>query len=200
MIATRPYVLVTLALFTFFLSACSGPLINMQPVSEEMAVAAPVDGKSLVIFMRPSLKESNIQSSVHLADESGPSLIGIVAANKKVSFETDPGKFLFMVVGENADFLSAELLANKTYYVLIAEKTGGLEPDFTLNPIRYSELDSDIFNRWLSECEWVENTPNSEAWARSKRAEFGEKYEKYYPQWKAKDKQSAAMLLPGDGI
>ncbi len=172
----------------------------MRPVSEEMAVSAPVDGKSLIVFMRPSSIGFTTQSSVHYLENSNPALIGIVAAKKKVSFETEPGEYTFMVAGEDADFLSAEVLANKTYYILIQPKLEVWSTHFHLQPIRFSQLDSEEFNDWLSSCEWVEKTPESESWAKRHQQTVIEIYEAHFPEWQAYDKSKRLALLPSDGI
>lgn len=195
-LATRIY----LILLIFCLFGCAGPVKHMRPVSEEMAVSAPVDGKSLVVFMRPSTIGFTTQSSVHYLEDTTPVLIGIVAAKKKVSFETEPGEYIFMVAGENADFLSAEILANKTYYILIQPKLGIWNTRFYLQPIRFSQLDSEEFNGWLSDCEWVEKTPESESWANRNQQTVIGKYETHYPEWRAYDKSKRLALLPSDGI
>ena len=55
--------------------------------------------------------------------------IGILSGKTKVAHLTEPGEKLFMVIGENADFMKATLEAGKTYYALKTEKpVTGAEP------------------------------------------------------------------------
>ena len=105
-----------------FLSGCAGPVANMQMVPFERIVSAPEKGKSMVVFLRPSGFGFAIQSSVFEITGDTPSLVGIVAARKRVSYQLQPGTHLFMVVGESADFMSAELEANKIYYALVTPR------------------------------------------------------------------------------
>jgi len=190
---------VILAMLLFF-SGCAGSVKNMQPVPEDLAVTEPEDGKALLIFMRPSGIGFAIQSSVFSIVDDKPHLVGIVAAKKKVYYQTDPGQHLYMVVGESGDFMSAELLANKTYYALITPRMGVWKARFSLKPVHKNELDSEEFTNWLNGCQWVKTTDESVEWARSNMNSIQQKYDTYYPKWKAKNDMDKPALLPLDGM
>lgn len=96
----------------------------MRVVSFDNVVDTPEKGKSLIVFMRPSSIGYAIQSSVFEVKGDDVHLAGIVAAKKKVAYQVEPGKHLFMVVGESADFMSAELEKDKTYYALVTPRVG----------------------------------------------------------------------------
>ncbi len=199
-IILRVAVLLILFFHSAFLLSCAGPGRLMRPVTEEVAVSAPNDGKSLVVFMRPSDTFTTVQPSVYLIKEDTPSLIGIVAVKKKVAFETQPGEYLFMSLNHKTAFLPAELLANKSYYVLI-QPDGDIEKaQFDLQPVRFHQLESDIFNEWLRDCDWMEKSPQAEAWFNSNSHSVIKKYEKHFPEWQAYDKSKHLALFPGDGI
>lgn len=189
-----------LILLVYFISGCAGPLELMRPVSEELAVSAPDEDRSLVVFLRPSNKGFASQPSIYFIKDNVPEFIGFIAGNKKVAFETEPGKYLFMVTSQNTDFLSAEILANKTYYIRIQPVSEIWDTYYYLRPIRFNHLESDEFNKWLSSCEWVERTPTSAAWFNQNKHTVSAKYEKHYPEWQAYDKSKHLTLLPGDGI
>ena len=61
----------------------------------------------MIVFLRPSTLGFAVQSSVFNATEDTPDLVGIVAAKAKVAYQLDPGDYLFMVIGESADFMTA---------------------------------------------------------------------------------------------
>lgn len=105
------------------LSACaSSRMVDLaQP---PLAVAQPVAGTATVVFMRPSLFGGAIQSSVFDITDGGDSLVGIVSAGKKVAASTAPGHRRFMVIGESADFMDAELAAGKTYHARVEPRLG----------------------------------------------------------------------------
>ncbi len=193
----------SLLIFIFslvFLVSCAGPGRLMRPVSEEVAVSAPNDGKSLVVFMRPSDTINSLQPSVYLIRDDRPSLIGIVAFKKKVAFETAPGEYLFMSLNHKTTFLPAELLANKSYYVVLLPDGDNGKAQFDLQPVRFNQIESDTFNKWLSDCDWMEKSPQAEAWFNSNSHSVIKKYEENYPKWQAYDKSKRLALFPDDGI
>ena len=127
----------TSAIFSIlFLVGCAGGLKHMQVVAPDAVNEAPSPGKSMVVFMRPSTLGFAVQSSVFDTTRGGePELVGLVAAKKKVAYESDPGKREFMVIGESADFMEAKLLANKTYFVNVSPRMGVWKARFSLNPL-----------------------------------------------------------------
>jgi len=182
------------------LSGCAGTVKNMSTVPVSEVATSPADGKSMIVFMRPSSLGFAIQSSVFEIAEENLSLAGIVAAKTKVSYELEPGEHLFMVVGESADFMSAELEPNKIYYALVAPRMGVWKARFSLKPIHSADLSSAQFSEWFQGCEWVQKSPASEDWMRSNLSSIQSKREKYYSNWMEKDLADRPKLLPQDGI
>jgi hypothetical protein len=191
--------LVAAVLLSGLVSGCAGTVKNMEVVPQDKVVTAPAEGKSMIIFMRPSGLGFAIQSSVFEIRDDEPELVGIVAAKKKVAYQLDPGKHLFMVIGESADFMSAELDANKTYYALVTPRMGMWKARFSLKPVHAGELDSEQFHEWLEACEWVANTPASNQWAADNMASIISKQREYYIKWMDKGASERPALLPQDG-
>jgi hypothetical protein len=181
------------------LSGCAGSVKHMRPVSPDQVVTRPDPGKSMVVFMRPSGIGFAIQSSVFEVRDETSSLMGIVAAKKKVACQMQPGEHLFMVIGESADFMSADLEAGKTYYALVTPRIGVWKARFSLKPVHADELQSEKFQEWLNGCEWVEKTPDSDQWAASNMSSIQSKRVKYYEKWMSKDASERPRLLPQDG-
>lgn len=190
-----------LAAFTFvlLLSGCAGTVKNMSTVPAGEVITSPTEGQSMIIFMRPSSLGFAIQSSVFEVKEGNVSLAGIVAAKKKVTYQLEPGEHLFMVIGESADFMSAELEPNKTYYALVTPRMGMWKARFSLKPIHSAELSSPQLNEWLQDCEWVKKSPASENWATSNMASIQSKRKEYYTKWISKDSGDRPKLFPQDG-
>lgn len=188
----------SLILLGLVLSGCATSS-KMRMVPPERVASAVDEGKAMVVFMRPSNFGGLIQSSVFEIKNGNPELIGIVSANTKVSYQLEPGSYLFMVIGESADFMSAELEANKTYYALVTPRMGLWKARFSLEPIHSTELDSAELNEWLEECEWVENTPASDAWARENMDSIRSKHREYHADWMEKADTDRPKLLPEDG-
>jgi hypothetical protein len=108
---------------------------------------------------------------------------------------------MFMVVGENADFMKADLLPDKTYYALVRPRMGWWKARFSLSPIRQSQLDSEEFIKWNGDCDLMNNTEESYQWAKENEASLISKREKYLPAWKAKSESARleATLFQMDG-
>jgi hypothetical protein len=172
----------------------------MRVASPESIVTSPKPGKSLVIFMRPSSFGFAIQSSVfEIADEK-PELVGIVAAKKQVAYEVDPGEHLFMVLSENADFLSADLLADKTYYAYVTPRMGVWKARFSLAPVTPQMRETSTFKDCQSGCEWVELSEESHTWAQENAGDAQSKYLSYHSKWMSKSEAERPKLIPQDGI
>ena len=186
-------------LIAIFLSGCAGTVKNMQAVSPDRVTTAPETGKSMIVFLRPSTLGFAIQSSVFRINEDGPVLAGIVAAKMKVAYQLEPGKHLFMVVGESADFMYAELDANKTYYAIVTPRMGAWKARFSLKPVHAAELGTSQFQGWVEECEWVVKTNDSDIWAHENMASIKNKQKKYYANWMEKEESERPKLLPQDG-
>jgi hypothetical protein len=149
--------------------------------------------------MRPSTLGFAIQSSVFDVTDGDPQLVGIVAAKKKVGYQVEPGEHLFMVVGESADFMSATLAENKTYYALVTPRMGLWKARFSLQPVHADELGGDEFQDWLDGCEWVEKTPESDQWATANIMSIRSKQNEYHAKWMAKSATERPVLYATDG-
>ncbi len=162
---------------------------------------APGPNESLVVFMRPSEAFACCQASVfEVQDAAADQLVGIVAPYTKVAYKTSPGKHFFMVVGEDASFLRAELSPGKTYHVRIyAFDSQGVKDSYELVPVRRAEFGSGAF-RALDAGDSIENTPESFAWADEHRDELQEKKAARLRIWLDTRDDPSAALHPEDGI
>ncbi len=186
-------------LLALLLSGCAGTVKNMRVVPPDQVTTAPEKGKARVVFMRPSTLGFAIQSSVFEIKKDRPSLVGIVAAKKKLSYSLEPGKYLFMVVGKSADFMSAELKADKTYYALVTPRMGLWKARFSLKPVHAGELGSAAFKAWQATGEWVEKSPASDRWANANMSSIQSKYKEYYADWMSKNPVERPKLFLQDG-
>jgi hypothetical protein len=183
----------------FALSGCASKY--MQPVGpEKEQFYQPSETEAFIIFMRPSAFGGAIQSSVFDVTTDENVLIGIVSSKTKVAHKTAPGEYTFMVVGESADFMKAEVEAGKTYYALVTPRVGFWKARFSLKPIHKDELDSEEFKKWESSCSFVENTDGSYQWASDNAASIQKKREKYYQKWMSKSEMDRPLLVKEDGM
>ena len=193
------FVYYLLLMLSLVLSGCAGSIQNMRKVPPGKVMTAPEKGKSMVVFMRPSGMAFGIQSSVFDVNGDTPSLVGIVAAKAKVSYQLEPGKHVFMIVSESSDFMSADLKADKTYYALITPRPGVWKARFSLRPVHANEINTTKYTEWLDGCQWVEKSPESDSWAKNNMPDIKAKREKYYKEWEGKYGEGSNGLLPEDG-
>lgn len=181
------------------LYGCAGTIKHMEEVPGNPTVG-PDPGKAVVVFMRPSGFGFAIQSSVFEVVGDNPTLVGIVAAKTKVAYQTTPGKHVFMVVSEAADFMSADLQAGKTYHALVTPRMGMWKARFSLKPVTKQELSSSDFTGWVSGTRLVQNTPASNAWAQDNVADIRSKRAAYYDEWLGKPEAERPSLAASDGM
>lgn len=188
-----------IVLLASLVSGCAGTVVHMKEMAANQAPSGPPAGKAMVVFMRPSGLGFAVQSTVYEVRGNDVALIGVVAAKTKVAYVVDPGMRLFMVIGENADFMSADLLPNRTYYARVGPRLGLWKARFGLEPVPAKELGSASFESDLRECRWVEKTPSADAWLAQNLDSVQSKRLEYYADWAAKPAAEKPALVPGDG-
>jgi hypothetical protein len=193
---TAGLILVFVALL---LTGCAGSIKNMRELPADSPIAKPQQGESMVVFMRPSGMGFAIQSSVFDIINGAPELVGIVAAKTKVAYRTKAGTHLFMSAGENADFMTADLLPNKTYYAYVSPRMGMWKARFVLEPKQLKDLESAEFKSDFDACQWVEIAPESNQWFSENMNSIQSKRADYYPDWQQKPAEEQLKLSPGDG-
>ena len=181
------------------IGACSGVVVGMAPVADRHANFVPQPGKAMVVFLRPSTRGFGVQASVFDLREDFE-LVGVLANKKKVAYQAEPGRHLFVVLGENTNYLSAHLRSGKTYYVVVEPSAGLVKSRFSLRPISRAETQTDAFRNWLHICEWVAKNADSDKWAAERMDELREKHFRYLPEWQAIPLDQRAHLGIDEGV
>ena len=181
------------------LTGCSGKVSNMQIANLGEKITLPKKGNAKIVFLRPSTMGYAVQSSVFKIEDNNPKIVGIVAAKKKMSYDLVPGDYIFMVVGESADFMYAEVEANKTYYASITPRMGMWKARFSLEAIS-TEKYNDDFKKSLEDSELVVPNQSTLQWAQNNQESIQSKYLEYYKKWMSKDVSLRPKLLKSDGI
>ena len=191
-----------LALVLLLLSGC---VATKMQVTAVQTLPPAVPGKAQVVFLRSSPVGSRIQASVYDVTSGNPFFIGIITNNTKLRHLTDPGKRIFMVASEAADFMQAELTEGRIYYSIVTPRLEAGTAHFSLYPIKKDPASmfstaSPEFAGWLADTELFENTPESEQWARDNHKDVQEKYHEYWPKWPEKTRAEEQLSLrPDDG-
>lgn len=198
---------ITIILFAIVLGACTatGKYTTSVPESNDLIKA----DKAAIVFMRASSYGGAITSPLLEVDEQGnTSMVGIIGPDEKMVKYVEPGERMFMVIGENADFMKANVEAGKVYYAIIRPRMGIWKARFSVTPFKL-QPENDNFNlqgenliEWLAECKMTEPNQAAFAWHTQKVEDLRKLYLEYYPDWKAKDvaKRDAATLATIDGV
>lgn len=185
------YKLYLVGVIFLLLQACAvSNHVTEMPDSEK--TNKPAADKAMVIFMRPSSLGGAIQAVVY----DGDNYVSTVSYNTQVAYETNPGKHMFMVVSEAADFMEADLKAGKTYYALVTPRFGVWRARFSLKPINNPDSEPD-FNSWYTDTKRVRPNEEGLKWSRENKASVMEKQAEYLPKWQAKAESEKPKLYHG---
>lgn len=182
------------AFFIFVVVALVGCASNPMVVSSKQDLVKPASTESQVIFMRSSFIGSAIGASLYEVSDGNIKFIGIINNGTKIAYSTKPGKHVFMVVSEAADFMEADLAPGKNYFSITTPRMGAWVARFSLWPIKKTpgadyHTGMPEFNQWVSTTKVVENTDKSEAWYEKNKDSVKKKYEKYWPEWQNKSQE-----------
>lgn len=182
-------------LFTavFIFSGCA-TTEHMTAVEGE-AKLSPDPGKSMVVFMRPSSYGGAILSTVY----DGVEYIGTVPANTRFSYQTEPGEHMFMVIGESADFMKADLAPNKIYYARVAARMGVWKARFSFIP--YNGESEEDLQAWIKDTKPMIMNEKGKVWAEQNASSIKAKHDKYLSAWEEKSEELRAKqtLLKSSG-
>ena len=185
--------LVLLAFFVGLSSACATMSSHMT-VQEGNPELKPEAGKALLVFMRPSSYGGAVQATIY--DDT--TYIGTISANTKIAYQADPGPHMFMVIGESADFMQADLKAGKTYYARVSARMGFWKARFSFNPENGGTPPEEL-NRWLTETKLTTSNETGKKWAEENKSSIMQKHAEYLPVWKNKDKGGQQILHMDSG-
>jgi hypothetical protein len=194
-------------LLTTLVLLASGCASSKMMVQERQEFTPPAADQSQIIFLRSTFVGSAIQSSIYDVTVGEPEFIGILSNDTKLAHTVEPGKHVFMVVSEAADFMEAELAPGLTYYSMITPRMGAWAARFSMHPVRNGgegkfQYWSDQFQSWLKKTKFVENTAESYAWFEAGRDSIKSRQDRYWAVWQEKTPDALAerTLNPDDGI
>jgi hypothetical protein len=174
------------------LFGCASPKMNLSvPVS---SVVKAEQDKALVYFIRPS----SLGFKVHAAVYDDENFIGIMPYNQKLPYLVKPGEHLFMVVSEAADFLKADLLPGKTYYIKIMPRMGAWRARFSLVPITKADMANPEVQKWIKDARLIQNNDDAYKWAKENHPSVLNKKKAYFEKWMSKPENDRPFLKQTD--
>ena len=201
-----------LSAFGLCLYGCAGP--TERGGAQASPTVTPMPGKALIVFVRPPtyitlvdsarapvFEATNSEPAPETAGkDSKPEIIGILNAKTMVAYQIEPGRHLFMVVGgEDADFMTADVLPNRTYYVLVSARPGRFRVRFSFKAADKQEQGSKDFKEILASSTWVAKTTEALDYAASNMRSIRSRQYQNYRQWTQKAESQRPRLLPDDG-
>lgn len=184
------------------LSGCASNL--MRPSASEQ-ISPPGTGRAKVVFMRSSIVAAAIRAEIFEVVNGDLRFIGQLSTGNKIVYETSPGEKVFMAYGTAADFMTAKLVAGKTYYSIVRPNwgTGGFAPTpIRTNTATEPNVKSKEFGEWVADTKLVEPNETAQAWLAENKARYQEIYKDYWNRFERKNSQEKAqrMLMPEDGV
>ena len=179
---------------------------NMQ--WEDKAAAVP-SGKARIVVLRPSMLGWPVAAPVWRVADDGKSqeLMGIASYGASFDYFAEPGKHTFFVTSETADFMQADVVAGKTYYIVATPRMGVWKARFSLRPIQkdpgmpfnFGQAES---QKWIKEARPIAMKDSAKAWATEHQAEIDKLRDEVYPAWQKKSTEEKAQLTmkPEDGV
>lgn len=194
---TKIPVTIALILSIVFLPGCTIKTSKMATVPTSNVNINPESGNAVIVFMRSAaVRGGHYQASVFDITDGSPTLVGILSASTRLAHQSPPGERRFMVISETADFMDADLLEGKVYYVEVDPRAGWLKERFSLIPYRGRDVRDPDFGDICDNCDWFTNTAESHTWAQDNMASIRSKMAGTLPDWlESSDKQK---LLTGD--
>lgn len=142
----------------------------------------PPADKAMVVFLRPSKYAYKVSAVVFDGDD----FVSVIMSRSYLTYLTEPGQHMFMVISEAADFLEADLEGGKIYFALVAARMGAWRARFSLVPVTPESKDWPQLRPWLDESYEVQANELAETWDRDNRDSVMAKKEAYLPRWQAK--------------
>ena len=156
------------------------------------SIIKPEPNKALIQFFRASEHGLAVQATIY----DGKQYIGTVSDMTRVGYQAEPGNHIFMVMGQNVDFMEATLDAGKTYYVQIMPRTGIWKARFSFRPIKDPKHEKKLF--WLGLLTLVKPNEKGYAWAKANADSIIKKHDKYLPKWWGKTDRQILYSSYGD--
>lgn len=189
---TRLLQSVLIAISLLLLTACaSGVPREIVEVEPSARLSKPSPGKSLVYFVRTTKYAGVVASPLF----DGDKFIGAIAmefdpkatVKKKthLAYETEPGKHIFMTHSEIGDFLPAELLPNKIYFVQVRPVIGTWAARFYLTP-QNGQLNQAEIDEVIAAGGQLKVTDEWKQWAQDNAADIQKFKAEWWEKWNAR--------------
>ncbi len=165
---------------------------HMDTVPDAERAVNPPAGASLVYFIRPAVAVGAERSYLFDSDQ----YVGTLEQDRHIAYVTKPGRHIFMVVSEAADFMTAELAADKVYYATLQGHLGIVKERVSFVPAGSEPAIKDA-QKLVRHTGEVRPNARGRGWAAERRARFETIGDKWFPRWEAGGSREALQASSG---
>lgn len=158
--------------------------MSFRPRAPGVEDRRPSPGRALIIFLRPSTFGGAVQAAIW---RDGPEFLGTSSSGTFIAVELDPGTHTFMVQSETADFIQAEVDADKTYFATVRARMGMWKARFSFGLMEPESERWDNLSKWLADCREATINDHGHHWATEHEANAAKLWAKVKPKWDAKE-------------
>lgn len=185
------------------LAGCAAPTMHAKGPP-----APPPADQAQVIFLRDnSFYGGGVDGTIFDTTTEETRIIGSLSRGTSFAYNTTPGRHVFMVIQENADFMEADLAPGKIYYAQGLVRMGFVTGRFSLWPARSNTytrrtLSDKELADILKSTTWTELSPDATRWFEQNHESIEQKRQSYWQKWQGKDPADIDQrtLHPNDGV
>lgn len=178
--------------------ALAASLFTLSTTVQADPGITPEKGKAVIVFTRSSRMAFAIKTSIVEVVGDKFKMVGILKARTKIIQNVSPGKHLFMIVGESADYMTADVEAGKVYYANAIARMGAWKARFSLVPVNPGDIGTKKHKKYLKASRTVDG--GGDDWMEKNMDSIQQKHQKYYEKWMSKPESSRPHINKEDGV
>lgn len=187
-----------LFLLVLALSGCASKLMSPAINSTQ-----PVTGDDAsIIFFRTSSFGGAVQAPVAEYVNGSVKFVGILSTDTKIRYILPAGEHDFVVGGESSNFLRADVVPGKYYYVRVEPRMGFFKTRFKLVPMTADALKDAKLQNSIANSKMVSVNASGEEWFAEHKADMLAKFNSARTDFDklSPEKQKEYILDEADGI
>lgn len=187
-----------LVFLTVTLGCAAGKSLVTYTGKKGVTVAKARKGKATILFMRPSSLGATTTATVYERLSNGNlKFIGCSVHGSVIVHKATPGRHIYAVVSEAADFIEVRVKSGLIYPVVVAPRVGAWAARFSLkSACRNTEYWSEV-RGWLDNSSEVRTNEKARQWFVEHKRTLLKKTNRYWEKWKAKPEKP--LIRPADG-
>lgn len=151
---------------------------------EGLDVSKPGPEEATIVFLRASKTGGMIAATVYeRKDDGSVELITASYPDTYTVHQVKPGKYIFAVVSEAADFIEVTAAGGKIYPIMVTPRMGAWKARFSLRSGCPGSEYWEKMKKWLTESYRVTPNENAAPWFNEHREDVLKKINNYWQKW-----------------